>query len=282
MPGDGRPDPRRDDLAALQRRMVGAVHGDAEAFRAVAAGLCDSRLPADKRLFLHLNTVTHALTGVLREAYPATARQLGAERFEAQAKAFLRAEPPSAAVLSRYGAGFERFLAAASRLPEGTAALARLDWAAHEAYFAADAAVLAAAELAALPEAAHAGLRLPLVPSARLLPLPAPAAWARWSALSGEAVVVLPGAGPEGRGAAGAAVWRRPDLRVATLPLSGAELLCLAALEAGEPLLAAAEAAAPAAEPLDLAALLTAGLAGGLFRASEVPCRLDGQRGNPP
>lgn len=257
-----------DGLAAFQRGMIRAVHGEPAAFAAAAAAIADDGLAPAKRLYLHLNTIRHSLTGVLRQAYPATARLLGAARFEALAGDFLRAEPPRRPQLSGYGAGFERFLAGPGGLAEPLTGVARLDWAAQEAYFAADATALTAAGLAQVPEAGQAALRLGLVPSARLVPLPAAQAWRRWAgALEPDAVVL---AGPGGDAApvpAAALVWRRPDLAVAARPLAVAELLCLAALEAGEPLLAAAAGAQETAD-FDLAALLADGLAGGTFRAA--------------
>ncbi|SMF17383.1 hypothetical protein SAMN06265365_103129 [Tistlia consotensis] len=259
-------------LADLQRAMVRAVHGDRQAFASVTAAIDDDGLGANKRLFLHLNTITHALTGVLRQAYPATAGLLGAERFETLARGFLRAAPPQRAELSAYGAGFDRFLVAEGALAEPLAAVARLDWAVQEAYFAADAEPLTAAALAAIPEERQAALGFALVPSARLLPLPAALAWRRWVAFADRGVVAIaeapgrPDSGPAPVPAA-ALVWRRPDLTVAARPLSVGELVCLAALAAGESLLDAAAGAEATAE-FDLAALLTDGLAGGLFDAA--------------
>lgn len=247
-------------LLALQRTMARAVYGDAAAFRSVAQEIAGAELSPAKRLFVHLNTVDQALAGVLRQAYPATVRLLGVARFDPLAKAFLRATPPARPVLSAYGAGFARFLAGRGDLPAAAEAVARLDWAAHEAYFAEDATALAAAELAALPAERQLQLRLPLVPSARLVGLAEPEGWRRWAALNGGGGVVLLSAAV--RSPAGGLVWRRPDLTVAARPLNVGELACLSALAAGRTLL---EAAATAA--LDLAALLTDCLAGGVFRA---------------
>lgn len=258
----------RDDLADLQRRMVRAVHGDPGAFAATAGLLERDGIAAGKRLFLHLNTVRHALTAVLRQAYPATARLLGDEAFEAAAVAFLRLFPPRQPRLSFYGAGFDAFLIRQGVLAESLTAVARLDRAAQEAYFAADVPALAAADLAALPEADHAGLRLAPVPSARLLPLPA-AAWECWADLVDRGEIALLEPDP-GRGTEGALVWRRPDLTVAARPLTGAELRCLCALTDGATLLeAAARGEGPDADDpgLHLAGLLTDALAHGLFRA---------------
>lgn len=255
------------ELAAFQRTMLRALHGDPAAFAATAAAIEDDGLAPAKRLYLHLNTIRRGLTGVLREAYPATARLLGEARFEALAGAFLRAEPPCRPQLSGYGAGFERFLAGPGGLAEPLTGVARLDWAAQEAYFAADAEALTAAALAELPEAAHAGLRLAPVPSARLVPLPAAQAWRRWrEAAAGGAVVPVEPCRPGGGPPAAVLAWRRPDLAVAARPLTAGELLCLAALAAGESLLAAAAGAQESAE-LDLGTLLTDCLAGGVFRA---------------
>lgn len=260
------------DLAVFQQTMVQAVHGDPTAFETTAAAIAPSGgIAAEKRLFLHLNTIDHALLAVLCQAYPATVQLLGDAAFAAAAKAFLRAAPPQRPALSGYGAGFDRFLVEQGLLEERLAAVARLDWAAQEAYFAADAEPLTAEALAGVPEPQHPGLRFVLVPSGRLVPLPAPAAWASWSrAASRAAVAIEPLSPPPGGPLAGALVWRRPDMMVAALPLAAADLVCLAALAGGETLIGAASAAqdaAPDGAEFDLAALLTDCLAGGVFRS---------------
>lgn len=253
-------------LADLQRAMMQAVHGDAGAFAATAEAVEAAGIDPKKRLFVHLNTIDHALTAVLRQAYPATARFLDAERFADLAKAFAHGQPPRRPELSAYGAGFAAFLVERGALSVAAASLASLDWAAHEAYFAADAIPLTADRLARVPPDEHDGLRLTPVPSARLVPLHGEDAWTRWTALlpCEEVSVLAPTSGP----VAGALVWRRPDLRVAARALTAGEFALLEALAGGDRLVEAAEIA-DTEGGADLSDLLTFCLTDGVFAASD-------------
>lgn len=252
-------------LERLQRAMVRAVHGDATAFGDTAATIDGAGLDPEKRLFIHLNTVNHALIAVLEQAYPATAALLGAARFADLAKAFAHARPPERPVLSAYGAGFAGYLADAGAITADLAGLPALDWAAHEAYFAASAAVLSGERLAALAPEDHAALRFSLVPSARIVGLAGGNAWARWAALLAPDEVAV--TAPTGDAAA-ALIWRRPDLRVAARGLSAGEAAFLDALTRGASLLTAAEAAGDGGD-VDLATMLGFCLADGVFKDND-------------
>lgn len=252
-------------LESLQRAMVRAVHGDVAAFGDTAVIIDGAGLDPEKRLFIHLNTVNHALIAVLQQAYPATAKLLGAARFADLARAFAHAQPPERPVLSAYGAGFAGYLTDAGAIPADLAGLPRLDWAAHEAYFAASAAPLSGERLAAMPPADHAALRLSLVPSARIVMLPGGDAWARWTELlTQDEVAVI---GPAG-GDAAALIWRRPDLRVAGRGMSLGEAAFFEALARGACLLAAAETVGNG-DSFDLSAVLGFSLAYGVFRVAD-------------
>lgn len=260
-------------LADLQRAMVHAVHADARAFGATTETMDDAGIDARKRLFLHVNTINHALVAVLRQAYPATARLLGDDRFDGAAKDFVHAHPPARPVLSGYGAGFADFLTAGGVLAGACQALARLDWAAHTAYFAADAPALDGAALAAVPADERAGLCLSPVPSVRLVAVAHADAWVRWRALTDPATAVVADSsarndipGPTRGAVAAGLIWRRPDQHVAACGVGAPEWAFLDILFAGATLVDAAERAG-GPDRFDLSSLLSACLAGGVFRA---------------
>lgn len=253
-------------LAELQRQMANAVHGDAAAFDAARADIRPAAIDTRKRLYLHRNTVRAGLVAVLRQAFPVTAAVLGEPAFEAAVTDFVRVAPPRRAVLSSYGTGFPDFLdawpsaEAAGSVPP--ARLARLDWAAHAAYFAADCAALTGETLAAIEPGAQARLRFTPVPSAALLSVD-PSAWALWRRHADPAELTLSGATVP----VAALAWRNPLNRVCVRALTHGEAALLRRLFAGEALLPAAQAGNVADPNLELSSILAAVLAGGLFAA---------------
>lgn len=117
------------DLQTLQHDMVGAILGGdmghvAEEFRAGGAD-------AAARLRIFRNNTFTSITECLKAVFPVT-MQLSDERFFAYAAhEFIAKEPPGEARLSRYGAGFPRFLASFEpclRFPV-IAEMAALEWA---------------------------------------------------------------------------------------------------------------------------------------------------------
>lgn len=243
-------------LRELQHSMLGAVYGDAAGFARVAAGLAPAAVDPVRALYLHTATVTAALTGVLAQAYPAVHAELGEAAFGTLASRFLRKQPPALPVLSAYGAGF------ADLLPPALQGMARLDWAAHQAYFAADAQPLSPTALALIPPDRLGGLNLRPVPSASLLAGLEPGPWL---SLRPDLTAVI---NPFESAPAGALIWRGPDLRVAACPLAGGMLTLLTGLAAGQGLLAAAESALAAGLP-DLPAALAFLLNQGLLTQPE-------------
>lgn len=164
-------------LLEMQSRWRGFLLGGAACHEArgdlaaVAQTLTADAVPAPRRLAVHRGTVSNSLVATLAAAYPALARLVGDSSFRFAALRFIAAVPPKAAQLWRYGAGFDGFLRS---LPETSgmgwlADLAALEWAMHEAYFAADAAPLDPAGLSAVPQERVAGLRFSFLPSARRL-----------------------------------------------------------------------------------------------------------------
>jgi hypothetical protein len=238
-------------LKQMQQDMLGAVYGDAASFANTAARLAPAAVDPVRALYLHTATVTAALTGVLAQAYPAVHAVMGEAGFSPLATRFMRERPPTLPVLSAYGAGF------ADILPDSLRVMARFDWAAHLAYFAADVVPLSPETLASLPSDSLGGLDLRPVPSVSLLRGCDPAPWLPHR----PDLVVVPA--PFESPAVAALVWRQPDLLVAACPLDGGLSALMDALGQGAGLLAAAEvglAAGLSDLPAALAFLLNQGL----------------------
>lgn len=243
-------------LKQAQHDMLGAVYGDAASFANTAARLAPAAVDPVRALYLHTATVTAALTGVLAQAYPAVRSLLGEAGFNPLATRFLREQPPALPVLSAYGEGF------AAVLPAALQPMAWLDWAAHRAYFAADAVPLSADALASLPPESLGGLDLRPVPSVSLLP---GCDLAPWLPHRPDLVAV---SAPFESSTIAALVWRQPDLLVAACPLDAGLLALMDGLGQGACLLPAAEAALSAGLP-DLPAALAFLLNQGLLTLPE-------------
>lgn len=243
-------------LRELQASFVRAVLGGPP------AGLLDSllgdHLSAARRLAVYRTNVHVALLRVLEGGFPATRRAVGEDSFRTVAIAFLRAAPPAEPRLHRWGGAFPAWLAEhpATAGSPWLADLARLEWAREEVYYAADAPVLTAAVLAAVPQERYPTLRLHLHPTARLLASP----WPIDGLWRGE---VTPPPGPT----PAHVLVSRPCMEVSTLALAAGEHALLAALSAGATLAHAAEAALDAEPGLDLTTTLARHLAKGTFTA---------------
>lgn len=242
-------------LAELQAGMAAAILGGAPAPVGIAA----------ERLGVHRATTLGTLTEALADAFPVVAQLVG-ERFFAQAAArFIPAHPPAAPRLAEYGTSFPDFLAAFAPA-QGLAYLpdvARLDWAVHRAYHAADAATLSPEQLAALDPAGFGDLRLSPHPSVQLLASRFPVDLI-WQAHHGEGELaaidlsrpvncrLLVDRGPGG---------------IRMLPLAAGELALLQAFAEGASLDEAAGTAVAADGGLHLPGLLARHLARGSFAA---------------
>ena len=155
-------------LADVQAEFAAALR---DPMIAVPAGLVGpDREPAPRRFAVYRNNVIVGMVNALRSSFPVVERIVGEDFFQAMARAYALAEPPSSPVLMNYGAGLPDFIAgfapAASLayLPD----VARIERAWREAYHAADAEPLTAEDFAAIGADEIAGLRLELHPSLRL------------------------------------------------------------------------------------------------------------------
>lgn len=217
--------------------------------------------PAHSRFAVYRNNVASALVNAVAATFPATRRIVGADFFRAMAHGYVRASPPTAPVLHRYGATFADFIAdfapAASLpyLPD----VARIEWRWREAYHARDADPLPPAALAGCAESDLPALTFSLHPSLRLVrsDFPALTIW-RMNAsdapptrvdfsVAEDALIVRPGA----------------EVEVRIVPPGGAAFV--AALAEGWTLRSAAETAQAADERFDLAGNIAGLFAAGAF-----------------
>lgn len=139
--------------------------------------------PADPRLAIYHGNARANWRGALAGAYPTVRRLAGGDFFDAACDAYVRAHPSRCGDLAAFGGEFAAFLAdyapaaALAYLPD----VARLDWAVHESFSAADVEALDLAHLAQVREADYGWLRMRLNPAARLLESAHPVA-AIWEA----------------------------------------------------------------------------------------------------
>lgn len=252
----------RDIQSAFRR---GLLEGFAPDDLADAVG---DRIPREVRLAVHRNNVAGSLEQVLAAAFPAVAHLLGAEAFRQVAQAYVRAAPPRKPQLWSYGDGFPSFLSGQAALDghETCAEVARLDWAFHFAYFAADAPPLAPAALQSVPVERYPSLRFVLHPSVRLLALRFCVLELWQAARRGEEGARCDPRTPRPDGEdCEYALAARPAHEVRAGRLGKGEFTLLIALSAGATLAEAAEAAASTDPTLDLQAALAAHLRHGTF-----------------
>lgn len=144
-------------LAALQRDFIAALYAEEP--------------PADPRLAIHHGNARANWRGALAASYPTVRRLVGSAFFEAACDGYARAYPSRSGDLAAFGGELAAFIAnyppaaALAYLPD----VARLDWAVHESFHAADAEALDLAALARVGEEDYGRLRFTLHPSARLL-----------------------------------------------------------------------------------------------------------------
>jgi hypothetical protein len=155
-------------LRDLQTEFAAAVFDERpEMSTRVRAG----RFPAAQHLQVYRNNVMESLTGALRAVYPVVEKLVGEGFFRYAVHEYLRAHRPRSGNLHDFGDAFASFLAGFAPaaellyLPD----VARLEWAWHQAFHAADASDFDLARLGAVPADRHETLRFVPHPSARLL-----------------------------------------------------------------------------------------------------------------
>ncbi len=128
------------------------------------------KLTSERRLEVYRHNVFTNLRGALGDIFPVVKRIVGEVFFLHAADQFIRAHPSRSGDLNQFGHEWPDFLAAyphAEDLPY-LADVARLEWAWHECFHAAEAAPLDLARLAELPPEAHGSLVFGLHPAVRL------------------------------------------------------------------------------------------------------------------
>jgi len=224
---------------------------------------------AFERLAVYRGNVVGACTKALAGTYPIVAKIVGESFFEGLAREYLRRFPSASGDLNEFGASLAQFVAHfphTQDLPY-LSDVARMEWLAHRAYYARDAAAPDLARLAATTERDYARLRFGLAPASALLASSWPLAriWeVHQDDYEGEFSVDLE-AGPE------RILIYRPQFRVLVGTLSAGSYRFLERCGAGATVGAALDAALVAEPGFDLGAGLAAWLgAGVIVNATEV------------
>ena len=139
--------------------------------RAFAADLLDRSAERSWGMRAYRSNVFGNWAGALAGAYPIVRKIVGAEFFDAMAREYARAHPSVSGDLNEYGARLPGFVAGFEHtrdlpyLPD----VARMEWLAHLAYYAADAKPPDFSVLGATPPGAHSLLRIELGPCCAML-----------------------------------------------------------------------------------------------------------------
>lgn len=144
-----------------------------------------SLLTPAERMAVYRRNIMTTLRGALGDIFPTTKSMMGREIFLAAADMFIQQTPSLSGDLNQFGREWPDFLngyaqsSPSSCLPAYLHEMARLDWAWHEAFHAADHEPLDLLRLAAVPGEQHASLVFSLHPSAHLIESPHPL-WQLW------------------------------------------------------------------------------------------------------
>jgi Putative DNA-binding domain len=212
------------------------------------------------RFGVYRNNVRSSLIAAVRARFPAVVSLFGDAFFDGLAGEYVCAHPPASPVMLEYGATFSDFLA---RVPEAqdvpyAADVARLEWAMHEALYAADAEPATLQDLTRIPVERLGDAALALHPAVRLVSSDYPVL-SIWRA----ATSVAPPENAEFSGAEHVLI-ARPGLSVHGSAIMPGAFAFLSALADGAALGAAAAAAG---DDFDLAATLAHAFAAGAIGA---------------
>ncbi len=156
-------------LPELQRGFAAAVFGeDGTAF---AGKLRAGRFPGERLVQIYRHNTFASLTAALKDVYPVVARLVGEEFFRYAADQYIHQHPSTSGNLHDFGGRFAAFLTAftpAATLPY-LPDVARLEWAYHRVFHAAEHAPLPVDQLAQVPPVQHGHLIFGLHPATRLL-----------------------------------------------------------------------------------------------------------------
>jgi len=248
-------------LDDFQREFAAALLGEATSATGQA-------LVAQPGFAVYRNTVLRGCIDALAANYPTVATLVGVEWFDAAAGRFARAHLPRGGGLAAYGLGFAEFLEAFEPAA-GLAYLggiARLDRAWTEAHLAADAPVLAAATLAAVPPARLLDAVLVPHPATRWVRSPHLPIFTIWRRHREQAPLDDE---LDWRGDGG--LLTRPGAAVVWQTLEANAAAFLEECAQGRPFAVAAERACPAGSAAGVDAWLPALVAAGAFTRFESP-----------
>ena len=247
-------------LAELQRRFVAILYGEPGDLHGCIRGTGD--IATGDRIAIYRHNLRAGFEKALAAGFPVVAALCGPEYFGVLAREFQQAHPSRSGDLHHAGEPFAAFLQ--QRFGAGEYAyfadVAALEWAREQSARAADAPPPDLRPLAAVAPEDASGVRFSLHPAVRLVASrwPVLAIWEAHQA-AGEVQGIDPGAGPEQvlvhRTAAGPVLER----------ISAAELALLAALQQGEALGTALDAALAQDPAFDLAATLQRCVARGVL-----------------
>lgn len=193
-----------------------------------------------RRLGFYRSSMFGILGGALAEIYPATRKLVGVEFFEFMTRRYIPGHPSRSGDLHAYGEAFATFIDVFEPARELVylGDVARLEWAVHRVFHAAERAPLSLDALARVPAAQHATLSFVLHPAVRLLESAYPV-HRIWQVNLPNREAESVGLG-EGRALL---IVRRPRFDVEVVPLAPGDFAFLQSLADGAGLQQACEAA---------------------------------------
>ena len=252
-------------LAELQAMFAGALRGEPPPGLLQAIAAVPSAVPAAERLAIYRRTSRHGQRAALAAVYPVVQALIGEDLFEALVLDHLAMPGSRHGNLHRLGARFDRTLLAEPACAPliYLADVARLEWALHDSFFAADQSAEALLDPAGMDAAEQLRVALVLHPSTHLLACEAPAhhIWQAHQPDSGSSLdAVDVRAGP-----VWLAVYRRPEGHC-IMPLTAAEHVLLENAKAGDSLAHSLERLEQLQLGVDLPAALARWLPAGLLQ----------------
>lgn len=225
---------------------------------AVPAGLLDPEgAPTLKRFNVYRNNVAVSLTEALGSAFPVLAKLIGPENFRKLAGLYLRAHPPSSPLMMAYGDQMAAFLEGfppLQHLPY-LSDIARMEQALRRSYHAADAVPVASDVLHALSPDELMATRFELAPAMEVIR-------SNWPLYGIWAYNAKDGA-PKPAPVAQSVLITRLEFDPQPVAISHAAAELIVALQAGQPLGAAVDAASAATPDFELSQPLGALIQGG-------------------
>lgn len=154
-------------LREFQRRFVASLFSQDDPDPALARLIETNGLSAARRIGIYRHNLESSLEESLAATYPAIRSLVGSQSFRVLARRYVREHPSRSGDLHRFGAQFETFVGAdpdCATLP-WIGDLARLEWAYHQVFHAAEERALSPVSLAEFDEPDHERLLLRLHPA---------------------------------------------------------------------------------------------------------------------